>query len=653
MKKPFSLLWGLFLLFSPAAQAANFGGFDDIDAIMEDNALTDVTNRYSSALLSFFPEQATRIGFESANESLDRRDGARDAQASRAYDIVEESLQAVNRKKLSEPKKTDYDTLTGLLAMSKWDLERNRTAMDPLLYTQAFDAVYDLTLKTMNVPALQDPDLAARWRTLPQVAAQAKNNLAAPAPTLAQLAMEDAYYAYLSLDQVTQYLMRRAEDDVSRAQLRTEAKASKEAVRQMFEQFKQLSSQNRQQDFRLGEEDYFFVLKNRYFIEEKPRSVQKLLSKNLDSARQALQQVLEAFALPALSQDETVLDGLQVPGEESAEGVTVTPLPSDTTENPDTHPAQESETPAPVQQDGRENAAQAPAAVFHTLTQRMIQPVKEQDFLAELEKEAAGLTDFFVREKVLPSGEISFSIYRLPQYYAYTRPYLFLPPFGTQTNPTNDLFLRLPEGNELTRQEMRNRDFNRPTQKLMVAGQLVPGLFYRSAYNYAGLSPLRKMYPVPTLRNGWEVYAQHLAAEYSYISSDEERLYLAWADYVRAAAAVTDFKLQTGQFTYTEAYDFLTGELGFEQEQAQNMLKQMIRRPGEAVSYIYGYKALADLRNKYQKKQGKNFSLSDFHAKVMSLGDIPPGRLEEEMQYAYDLEKNRLKQALNSSFYMN
>ena len=93
MKKPFSLLWGLFLLFSPAAQAANFGGFDDIDAIMEDNALTDVTNRYSSALLSFFPEQATRIGFESANESLDRRDGARDAQASRAYDIVEASRQ--------------------------------------------------------------------------------------------------------------------------------------------------------------------------------------------------------------------------------------------------------------------------------------------------------------------------------------------------------------------------------------------------------------------------------------------------------------------------------------------------------------------------------------------------------------------------------
>ena len=653
MKKPSAILWGLLLLFSPAAQAADLGGFDDIDAIMEDNALTDVTNRYSSALLSFFPEQATRIGFESANELLDKRDGARDAQAARAYNIVEESLQAVKRKNLSEPKKTDYDTLTGLLAIGKWDLERNRTATDPLLYTQAFDGVYDLTLKTMNVPSLQDPDLAARWQALPEVARQSQNNLTAPSPTLAQLAMEDAYYAYLSLDQVTQYLMRRAEDDVSRAQLRTEAKASKEAVRQMFEQFKQLSSQNRQQDFRLGEEDYFFVLKNRYFIEEKPRSVQKLLSKNLDSARQALQQALEAFALPALSADETVLDSMQVPGEENAEGVTVTPLSADMDENTGELPAKEPEMPSPAQQSGQENAAPSLAAVFYALTQHMAQPVKEQAFLAELEKEAAGLTDFFVQEKVLPAGEMSFSIYRLPQYYAYTRPYLFLPPFGTQTNPTHDFFLRLPDGNELTRQEMRNRDFNRPTQKLMVAGQLVPGLFYRSAYNYAGLSPFRKMYSVPTLRNGWEVYAQHLAAEYSYISSDEERLYLAWADYVRAAAAVTDFKLQTGQFTYMQAYDFLTGELGFEQEEAQNMLKQIIRRPGEAVSYIYGYKALADLRAKYQKKQGKNFSLSDFHAKVMSLGDIPPGRLEDEMEYAYGLEKNRLKQALNSSFYMN
>ena len=82
-------------------------GFDNIDAIMEDNALTDTVNRYSAVQLSFFPEQATRLGFESANNKLDRRDTERDAQAMRAYNIVEESLKELNQKNLSVSKRTD------------------------------------------------------------------------------------------------------------------------------------------------------------------------------------------------------------------------------------------------------------------------------------------------------------------------------------------------------------------------------------------------------------------------------------------------------------------------------------------------------------------------------------------------------------------
>ena len=241
----------------------------------------------------------------------------------------------------------------------------------------------------------------------------------------------------------------------------------------------------------------------------------------------------------------------------------------------------------------------------------------------------------------------------MPDYYAYTRAYMFLPPFGTQTNPTNDLFLRLPSGNELTKQEMLDRDFNGPTLKLLLAGQLVPGLYYRSAYNGNNLSSFRKMYPVPTLRNGWEVYAQHLASERGYIITDEELLYLAWADYVRAAAALVDFRLHMKQYTYADAYNFLTQENGFDKTQAETLLKQMARQPGEAVSYVYGYDAIKALREKYQKKEGKNFSLASFHSKLLNIGDIPPQRLEAEMEYAYELEKSHLTQALSMPFYLN
>lgn len=654
MKKLLCALLSFSLFFSPAVQAADLSGFDNIDAIMEDNALTDVANRYGAVQLSFFPEYATRIGFESADGRLDQRDAERDAQALRAYGIVEESLDEINRKELSEAKKTDYDVLKGRLAVDQWNLRRNRTVQDPLLYSQVFDAVYDLTMKTLNFQDLQDRDMAARLRALPDTAAEAENNLSEPPAFLAQLAMEDAYYAYLAFDTVPNYLNSRAQDDVSRAQLRAEAKASKEAVRSMFELFKQLAQDTENQEFRLGEEDFTFLLENYYFIDEKPRKLEKRLIQNFRAAQENLAQALEMFALPvAVQEAETVVEQMQVPGEEAQEGVTVSQLESE-----EVPAAAETAEAAAAPQEAKnkkkdKNAPLVLASDFYALSARLAKNVNEQDFAPALEREAASLAKFFAQDDTLPTSDVEFSIYKMPDYYAYTRAYMFLPPFGTQTNPTNDLFLRLPSGNELTKQEMLDRDFNGPTLKLLLAGQLVPGLYYRSAYNGNNLSSFRKMYPVPTLRNGWEVYAQHLASERGYIITDEELLYLAWADYVRAAAALVDFRLHMKQYTYADAYNFLTQENGFDKTQAETLLKQMARQPGEAVSYVYGYDAIKALREKYQKKEGKNFSLASFHSKLLNIGDIPPQRLEAEMEYAYELEKSHLTQALSMPFYLN
>ena len=672
MKKILCAFLSLSLFLSPAAQAVDLSAFDNIDTIMEDNALTDTINRYSSVQLSFFPEKATRLGFESANNKLDRHDAERDAQALRALNIVEENFNKINRKLLSEPKKTDYDIMQGRLAIDKWNVSRERPSTDPLMYAQTFASMYDLTMKTLNFQDLQDRDLAARMRALTQVAQEAEKNLTTPPAFLAQLAMEDAYYAYLAFDTIPQYLTSRAQDEVSRAQVRIDSKASKEAVKKMFELFKQLAQDNQEQDFRLGEKDYELLLENYYFIDKKPGAIEKMLTKNFRSAQQALAKALEMFALPvAVADAQTVIEEIQVPGEAAAEGVTVTNLemqdaaPAEEQTDAQAQPAAEEqpaaeaaqppaqEKPAPKAKQKNKKPSSVQAADFYLIANRLQQGVRNQDFAPALEREAGNLAKFYAQDETLPTSEMAFTVYKMPDYYAYTKAYLFLPPFGTQTNPTSDLFLRLPSGNELTKQDMLNRDFNLPTLKLLMAGQLVPGLYYRSAYSNSTLTAFRKMYPVPTLRNGWEVYAQHVASERGYIITDEELLYLAWADYVRAIQALVDFRLHTKEYTYAEAYAFLTEDNGFSPEQAADILKQVARNPGQAVSYIYGYQALQDLRTKYQKKLGKKFSLADFHAKVMSLGDIPPARLEAEMEHAYELEKSHLSQALATPFYLN
>lgn len=639
MKKLVCLFISCCLLAAPAVQAMDLASLDDIDAIMEDNALQETANRYSAVQLSFFPENATRLGYESANNKLDLRSVERDAQALRAYHVVTESFKGVRRKNLSESKKTEYDMLQARLALDKWNLNRERTSYDPLLYSAVFNSVQDLTLKKLTFTELQNRDLAERIFRLTETARQAEQNLSNTPSFLAQLAMEDAYYAYLSFDIIPQYLQNRAHDTVSRNQLRTEARASKEAVKKMFDLFKKLAQDNAEQDFRLGERNYVFVLKNHYFITDKPSKIEKLLTKNFKTAQQTLAQALEAFVTE--DQAETRLAGIQVPGEETGEEGEITVTLE-----------QDAPTVAPKAKKNK-NLPLVKASDFYTVAQRLIQGVNNQNFTQTLAKEAADLSSFFVKDGVLPYSLASVNVREMPAYYAYSRPYLFVPPYGTQTNPSDDFFLRLPSGNELTKQEMLNRDFNAFTLKLVLTGQLVPGLYYRSDYAQKNTSMFRRLYPVPTLRNGWEVYAQHLAKERGYIVTDAELLFLAWADYVRAAKALTDFYLHTKHFTYGEALAFLTEQNGFDKAEAEQLLKDSAREPGEAVSYIYGYNALKNLRAKYQKKQGKKFSAADFHAKVLAIGDIPPARLEAEMEHAYKLEKSHLTQALSTPFYMN
>lgn len=640
MKKWVVSLWSIMLAAGLTAQGLSFESLGDIDSIMEDNALTEIINRYSATQLSFFPEQATRLGFDSANNKLDLRTPERDSQALRALRIVQEGLNQIDRKKLSEPKKTEYDTLQARLQWEIKQIAQNRTAWDPILYAQVFDSLQDLRIKNLTYRDLQDRDLTERVHYLPNVSEQAQKNLISPASFLAQIAMEKAYYAYLTFDEISQYLLSRAQDDVSRNQIRTDSRNAKQAIKAMFDLFKRLAQENTEQDFRLGDKNYEDKLQNYYFIHQKPKAITKFLAKNFQTAQQNLTKALAAFDLPpANTTEEVVLENIQVPDGESADAVTVSAI--DQPEQLPTADAQQPEAPVSL------------GAKFYAISKLITGEVANQNFITALATETKTLSQAFAQDFVLPVSNGTFTVKEMPTYYSYFYPYLFVPPFGTQTNPSYDMFVRLPAGNELTKQEILNRDFNAPTLKLLITGQLVPGVAYRAAYNGQVLSSFRRLYPVPTLRNGWEVYAQHLANERGYIITDEEQLFLAWADYLRAVQAIADYSLHNRQMTYNEALNWLTEENGVAKTTAEAMLKQIAAQPGEAVSYIYGYDALKNLRAKYQKKLGKKFLLSDFHAKLMNIGDVPPSRLEAEMEHAYAREKSRVTQALTSPFYMN
>ena len=85
-------------------------------------------------------------------------------------------------------------------------------------------------------------------------------------------------------------------------------------------------------------------------------------------------------------------------------------------------------------------------------------------------------------------------------------------------------------------------------------------------------------------------------------------------------------------------------ENGFNQEEAESLLKGVSARPGEAVSFITGLEAVENVRAKYAKKLGKKFVPAQFHAMLLQAGNVPPAELEKEVARLYEKAERQAKQ---------
>ena len=601
------------LLAFSAANAQTGFDFGNIDFLLTDNALDDAANRYASVTLTSEPERAGRLGFTSANAKLNDRSPRAQAAQLAALRAVRNALDEISAKQLSPSKRADLTLLKESMDDDIFALQQHRAESDPLYYAEALDAVYDVVLKPVSSPRRQRADLTARLNDLKNVADQAEKNLANPSAFLARLAMEKTYYAYISFDELVDILVQDAEDDIAAAQIKNQANEAKRSIKKMFDLFKEQSQQESAADFRLGKEAYAEILKNRYQTTEPLAKLEKRFAQDFLSAQKQLAKALEPFAqdVSANEDEVTVIDGL----------------------NNQPIVEEQKKEPAKKEKKAKKGKFVPPTAQdFYTVAKRITQAPAETDLPALLTQEANQLAALLTDNGLLPTGQVAFTVKPLPQYYAYTQSDLFLPPFGN--NARSDFFIRLPFGNRRAQAEQLVRDYNTPTRKLLTAQELVPGRFYQTAKT-AGLSAARRFYPAQSMADGWNEYALKLAGETGYIVTDDELLFLAWHNYRRAAVALVDMRLQSRQYSYNDAMDFLVGENGFTQEDAEALIKESALNPGKAVGYAAGLDALESARAKYTKKLGKKFSLADFHTKVLKAGNVSPNELADELERLY------------------
>jgi uncharacterized protein (DUF885 family) len=134
---------------------------------------------------------------------------------------------------------------------------------------------------------------------------------------------------------------------------------------------------------------------------------------------------------------------------------------------------------------------------------------------------------------------------------------------------------------------------------------------------------VRKVVTTPLMVEGWALYCEEMMGEEGFFRTPEERLFqkvqLLW----RAIRVVVDVGLHTMSMSFEEAIDMLVDRAGLERTNAEAEVRRYCANPGYQLCYAVGLREIRALRDSYEAASGADFSIHDFHTKLLAYGGLP------------------------------
>lgn len=165
--------------------------------------------------------------------------------------------------------------------------------------------------------------------------------------------------------------------------------------------------------------------------------------------------------------------------------------------------------------------------------------------------------------------------------------------------------------------------FDLPT---LVFHEGIPGHHLQNALgNEAqGLPMLRRMPIFSGFSEGWALYAEQLADEMGAFDDNP----LARLGYVasmsfRAARLVLDSGIHAQRWTRDRAIAYMTATLGNSQTEAVREVQRYCVQPGQASSYMLGWRTFSQARAEAKARLGPAFDLRAFHDAALLQGNLP------------------------------
>ena len=140
---------------------------------------------------------------------------------------------------------------------------------------------------------------------------------------------------------------------------------------------------------------------------------------------------------------------------------------------------------------------------------------------------------------------------------------------------------------------------------------------------------LRRRNGISIFSEGWGLYNEQLMRETGFFPNDRIVLRQLQLRLWRNARVVWDVGIHTGKMSYEEAISLLSERVGFQRWAAQLEVDASAKDPLYRIGYFMGMIEILRMRDEYRQAVGDKFTLSDFHERLLMVGNMPPSLMRK------------------------
>jgi len=190
-----------------------------------------------------------------------------------------------------------------------------------------------------------------------------------------------------------------------------------------------------------------------------------------------------------------------------------------------------------------------------------------------------------------------------------------------------------PNWSEERRNEYR-REHDWGMVVVMSLHETYPGHFVQGLYQYANSRKLRRTQRVSVFSEGWALYAEHVMRESGFLPNERIELRQLQGVLGRIARLICDVGIHTGKLSYEEAVALLRDRVGFLPRLAQLEVDGSTEAPAGRVGWFVGLSEILKIRDEFKQRMGSQYTLSDFHSRLLKVGNMPPELMREGLMVA-------------------